>query len=160
MLRNLSWNWLAIVLVLLFAGCASTPDMAYDDIDAYRPSDDTDAGFAGISREIGNEAVIGIWQEAESASQSGDYDTAAMLLERALRIEPNEAVLWSELAEVQLLQQNANQAENLAAKSNAMSLDDPLLNYRNWLIIARARYLKGDDIGAQEAEYTANSYKP
>ena len=41
-----------------------------------------------------------------------------------------------------------------------MSLDNPLLNYRNWLIISRARKLTGNDVGAQEAEYTAQSFKP
>ncbi len=159
MLTNQSWNWLAIFVLLLFAGCATSPDLTYEESDDYQPYD-TDAESAGISQIIGNEAVVGIWQEAEEANKAGDYETAAMLLERALRIEPTEAVLWSELAEIQLLQQNANQAENLATKSNAMSLDNPMLNYRNWLIIAKARQLKGDDIGAQEAEYTANTFKP
>jgi hypothetical protein len=34
------------------------------------------------------------------------------------------------------------------------------LNYRNWLIIAQARRNVGNDVGAQEAEYTANSFRP
>lgn len=156
------WKWFAILVVLIFAGCASSPDIDYDGSDEYdfKPYDETSANTDSITLKIGNQAVVDIWQQAQTASDSGDLETAAMLLERALRIEPNEAVLWSELAEVHLRQKNANQAENLAAKSNAMSLDNPLLNYRNWLIIARARELKGDDIGAQEAEYTANSFKP
>jgi predicted Zn-dependent protease len=155
-----SWKWFAVLVALLFAGCASTPDTDYDDADSYEPYDDIGSAGDKITHTIGNPAVLEIWQKAEQARKSGDLETAAMQLERALRIEPNDAYMWSRLAEVQLMQQNANQAENLAAKSNAMSLDNPLLNYRNWLIIAKARVLRGDDIGAQEAEYTANSFKP
>jgi tetratricopeptide (TPR) repeat protein len=155
-----SWKWFAVLIALLFAGCASTPD-GYEDMSQYEePYDDFQTAGDKITHTIGNPAVIEIWQKAEAARQNGDFETAAMQLERALRIEPNDAFMWSRLAEVQLMQQNANQAENLAAKSNAMTLDNPLLNYRNWLIIAKARALKGDDIGAQEAEYTANSFKP
>ncbi|MBN1378208.1 MAG: tetratricopeptide repeat protein [Gammaproteobacteria bacterium] len=151
-------KWIAILVALLFAGCASTPD--YDGMEGQQPYGDIEATSNKISHAVNNPAVVDLWQKAEFARTSGDYETAAMQLERALRIEPNDAVMWSRLAEVQLLQENANQAENLAVKSNAMTLDNPLLNYRNWLIIARARTLKGDDIGAQEAEYTANSFKP
>lgn len=153
-----SWKWLVIFTAVLFAGCVSSPD--YDE-DSYDPTQDyvEDDGNK-IKHTIGNPAVIDLWNQAEEARQSSDFDTAELLLERALRIEPNDAVMWSRLAEVHLNQQNANQAENLAAKSNTMSVDNPTLNYRNWLIISEARKLKGDDIGAQEALYTANSFKP
>lgn len=158
MLTQLSWKWVVVLVALLAAGCASSPDYTYDDL--YKPTDEVKSTSDKITQTTGNPAVIDLWNKAEDARKTGDYETAAMQLERALRIEPNDAVMWSRLAEVQLRQENANQAENLAAKSNAMSLDNPLLNYRNWLIIRDARALKGDDIGAQEAEYTANSFKP
>lgn len=160
-----SWTSLAVLTAFLFAGCASTPDSAdksdyqYEDFGSYEQQPGV-TGDGSIRHAIGNPAVVDLWKQAEEARKTGDYDTAELLLERALRIEPDDAVMWSRLAEIHLVQQNANQAENLAAKSNAMSIDNSLLNYRNWLIISRARQMKGDDIGAQEAEYTANSFKP
>lgn len=154
-----SWKWSAILIALLFAGCVTSPGI-YDDSGDYQDSGDLDSSSTKIKHPIGNPAVMELWQQAENARGMQDYETAAMMLERALRIKPNDAVMWSRLAEIHLKQSNSNQAENLAAKSNAMSLDNPLLNYRNWLIIAKARSQKGDDIGAQEAEYTANSFKP
>ena len=153
-----SWKWLAIFTVILFAGCASTPEQI--DHDYQQPDNNVQAVGNVIKHVIGNPAVIDLWNQAEAARNSNDLDTAELLLERALRIEPNDAVMWSRLAEVHLTQQNANQAENLAAKSNTMNIDNPILNYRNWVIISEARKLKGDDIGAQEALYTANSFKP
>lgn len=147
-------------IALLFAACSSTPK--YDSSD-YGFEPDSQYGVTDpnkIKHLIANPAVKDLWDQAEAARRVGDYDTAELQLERALRIAPDDAVMWSRLAEVHLSKGNSNQAENLAAKSNAMTMSNPTLNYRNWLIIAKARTLRGDDIGAQEAEYTASSFRP
>lgn len=162
---QIKYSWVLILSFSLFsAGCVFAPK--YDESEEYGDDsyfdeygEEADAGDK-IKHDIGNPAVMDLWQLAEEARQTGDYETAVLQLERALRIAPTDAVMWSRLAEMQLSQGNSSQAENLAAKSNAMTVDNPLLNYRNWLIIARARQSKGDDIGAQEAEYTANSFRP
>lgn len=148
------------VVATVLAGCGLAPTSDYAEQAPDR--DYVESGDAGnkITLATGNPAVRDLWAQAEEARQAGDYDNAALTLERILRIAPDDAVIWSRLAEIRLLQGNSSQAENLAAKSNSMSLDNPLLNYRNWLIIARARKLAGNDVGAQEAEYTANSFRP
>jgi predicted Zn-dependent protease len=160
-------QWLRLVIcssvvATLLAGCglAPTSDYAEDDFEQETAVDSAGAGSDKITLSTGNPAVKDLWAQAEQARKASDYDNAALTLERILRIAPDDAVIWSRLAEIRLLQGNSGQAENLAAKSNAMSLDNPLLNYRNWLIIARARKLTGNDVGAQEAEYTANSFRP
>lgn len=156
-------QWLKMVLcssvvATLAAGCGTAPTSDYDEQAA---EDYVETGDGNkVTLVTGNPAVRDLWAQAEQARRAGDYDNAALTLERILRIAPDDAVIWSRLAEIRLLQGNSSQAENLAAKSNAMSLDNPLLNYRNWLIIARARKLAGNDVGAQEAEYTANSFRP
>lgn len=168
MLSERSWNWLAVLVALLVAGCSSTPDQSttdgYDYGD-YQPYDESVESQQSVQDnkivlKTGNPGVRDLWEKAETARQNGNLDSAEQSLERALRLEPESAIMWSRLAEIQLRKQNANQAENLAAKSNTLSVDTPLLNYRNWLIIAKARQMQGDDIGAQEAEYTANSFRP
>ena len=154
---------LVCMVVFMFGGCVMTPE--YDeqsdyDFDSYSGyAEEQTADPNKIKHRIGNKAVKDLWDSAEAARNAGDYETAILLLERALRIVPNDAVMWSRLAEIHLRQGNSNQAENLAAKSNAMTVDNPTLNYRNWLIISRARSQRGDDIGAQEAEYTAASFR-
>ena len=151
----------SFVAATLLVGCGLAPTS--DNTAGTATQDDSIDSTAGsdkITLATGNPAIKDLWAQAEQARKAGDYDNAALTLERILRIAPDEAVIWSRLAEVRLLQGNSGQAENLAAKSNAMSLDNPLLNYRNWLIIARARKLTGNDVGAQEAEYTANSFRP
>ena len=161
---HMQWLRLVIcssVVAILLASCGLAPTSDYaeedfepDTVDSSGPDSDN------ITLSTGNPAVKDLWAQAEQARKAGDFDNAALTLERILRIAPDDAVIWSRLAEIRLLQGNSGQAENLAAKSNAMSLDNPLLNYRNWLIIARARKLTGNDVGAQEAEYTANSFRP
>jgi predicted Zn-dependent protease len=78
-------------------------------------------------------------------------EAAGASLERALRIEPRNPVLWQELARVRLDQGQYRQAENLAAKSNALAGDDKRLRPENWRIIGQARGLLGDVQGAQAA---------
>ncbi len=87
----------------------------------------------------GGPAVRSLLKQAEEAMRAHDLITAAATLERALRIEPNNAVLWSRLAEVRLMQGDKAQAEQLALKSNGLAAGNPALKARNDQIIARAR---------------------
>lgn len=165
MYKRLARGLLVGGIPLLFTACSlplmdSDSDYKYEPYETAEPAQDTVQDSNKITHVIANPAVKDLWDQAEAARRAGDYDTAALLLERALRIAPDDAVMWSRLAEIHLSQGNSQQAENLAAKSNAMTVDNGTLNYRNWLIIARARSMRGDDIGAQEAEYTAGSFRP
>jgi tetratricopeptide (TPR) repeat protein len=173
MYKSLARGLLIGGIALLFTAC-SLPLLDSDSDGQFEPYEtagttqnstqdtvqDTVQDSSRITHVIANPAVKDLWDQSEAARKAGDYDTAALLLERALRIAPDDAVMWSRLAEIHLAQGNSQQAENLAAKSNAMTVDNGTLNYRNWLIIARARSMRGDDIGAQEAEYTAGSFRP
>lgn len=94
-------------------------------------------------------------QQAEQQRQAGDYVGAAATLERALRIQPQEAYLWNRLARVRMEQGLHSQAGNLAARSNALAGDQAQLKQDNWSMIAVARRAGGDTAGAMEAEQKA-----
>lgn len=96
----------------------------------------------------GTTAVAALLRKAES---SGSPQAAAATLERALRIEPDNPLVWNRLAKVRLEQGRPGQAEALAMKSNALAADRPALWPENWAIIADARGRQGDDAGAAEA---------
>lgn len=98
-----------------------------------------------------NTAVVALVEKAESLAASGNLDQASASLERALRIEPRNPVLWQELASVRIDQGQYRQAENLAAKSNSLAGDYRWLRKKNWQIIAEARLKRGDNQGAQTA---------
>jgi hypothetical protein len=115
-----------------------------------------DGGIPDAGAASGGPAVVALLDDAGRQAQSGSLDGAAAALERAVRIEPRNASIWSRLAEVRLRQNLAVQAENLAKKSNALAGRDYGLQGRNWRIIAEARRMSGDVAGAQAAQQTAS----
>ena len=70
---------------------------------------------------------------------AGRLPNAAATLERALRIEPRNARLWHELAQVRLRQRDYAQAESLAARSNTLAGSDAELRAMNDRLVEEAR---------------------
>ena len=113
-----------------------------------------------FARPAPKRAVSVLMQRAEDQRRSGDMDAATVSLERALRIAPDDAVLWNRLAEVRMDQRNFALVTQLAAKSNALaSRDDQMLRSANWTLIARARQALGDTAGARTAEQRADELR-
>ena len=102
-----------------------------------------------------NAAARSLVSIADARIKGGQYDQAAASLERALRYDAKNADIWSRLAEVRLLQQDYSQAESTALKSNALSSGNKLLMSKNWRLISQSRRLRGDAVGADEAEVRA-----
>ena len=98
-----------------------------------------------------NTAVVALLAKAQTQTTAGQLDQASASLERALRIEPRNPLLWQELARVRLDQGQYRQAENLASKANALAGDNRRLRRENWHIIGQARTQQGDTKGAQAA---------
>lgn len=100
-------------------------------------------------------AVVALLDTAERQANNGDLEAAAASLERAIRIDPRNPVLWYHLATVRLSQGDAQAAEQLAAKSNSLAAGNTVQQARNWQLIARARRAQRDDDGAAAAERRA-----
>jgi cytochrome c-type biogenesis protein CcmH/NrfG len=97
-------------------------------------------------------------KRADEQRRGGDLDGATVSLERALRISPDDAVLWHELAQVRMAQRQYDGVVQLAAKSNALANpQDASLRRSNWRLIAQARRAQGDVAGARDAERRAVS---
>lgn len=77
-------------------------------------------------------------RQADEQVRQGRSDLAAATLERGLRIAPKEAMLWSQLAEIKLQQQQYLQARSLAAKSNSLAGSDTTIVEKNHWIITQA----------------------
>lgn len=122
-----------LLLILLLASCAVVPQT--------RPRTE------GSS----NPAVVALLDRAQGQSAAGELEQAGASLERALRIEPRNALLWQELARVRLNLGLYRQAESLAAKSNGFAAANRTLRGENWRIIGQARSGQGDYRGAQNA---------
>lgn len=119
---------LVLFVALLLIGCAGGPS------DIVIPADEG----IGSTQDSGR-AVATLLTKVEQHAQQGEWERAAALLERALRIEPRNAQLWHRLAKVRLQQGRYGMAENLAEKSNALAGDNTGLKRRNAELIDTAR---------------------
>jgi hypothetical protein len=100
-------------------------------------------------------AVVALLGQAETQANSGALDAAAVSLERALRIDPRNPVIWYHLATVRLEQGEPAQAEQLAVKSTSLAGGNRVQQARNWRLIAQARRAQGNPDGAAAAERRA-----
>ncbi len=84
-------------------------------------------------------AAASLLAQADSRAQTGEWEQAAALLERALRIEPRNAWLWHRLATVRLRQGRYAQAVSLANRSSSLAPADAALQTKNRRLIEQAR---------------------
>ena len=100
-------------------------------------------------------AVVALLGQAEAQANGGDLASAAGSLERALRIDPRNPVIWYHLATVRLEQGEPAQAEQLAVKSTSLAGGNRVQQARNWRLFAQARHAQGNPYGALAAERRA-----
>jgi cytochrome c-type biogenesis protein CcmH/NrfG len=104
--------------------------------------------------------VVALLDQAEQQANAGELEPAAASLERAIRIDPRNPVLWYHLATVRLSQGESSQAEQLAVKSNSLAAGNRTQQARNWRLIAQARREQNDTNGAAAAERRARELDP
>ena len=121
------------------------------------PRSPADLPPAEITRE-GNQAVAALLDSADRHVKNNQLSEAGAALERALRIEPRNAGIWHDLAQIRLHQGEYQQAESLASKSNNLAGGNRSLQARNWRLIAVARKATGNTAGAEEAEARSSQF--
>jgi tetratricopeptide (TPR) repeat protein len=62
--------------------------------------------------------------QAKTLTAHGDFDGASSTLDRALRIEPNNPLLWIERGRLRLAESDAHQAEGCGRKALALASGD------------------------------------
>ena len=97
--------------------------------------------------------------QAQIQLQSKNYPVAASSIERALRIEPANPLLWIELGKVRQAEGNYVQAENMGRKAASMSVNAPRANSAAWSLIAESLRARGRNQEAQEATMRAQGVR-
>lgn len=100
-------------------------------------------------------AVVALLDSAGRQEKTGKLEAAAATLERAVRVDPRNPLVWHRLARVRLAQEQWQAAANMAAKSNSLATGEVDLQRRNWNLIAEARQRMGDNAGARAARANA-----
>ncbi len=104
-----------------------------------------------------NSAVKELLADAGNAEIAGEYNQAAVLLERALRIQPRDPEILQQMAEVQLQKRDYKQALNFAVRSYDIGPRVGEICNRNWRTISVAREHLGDRDGSVQAEQRAST---
>ena len=90
-------------------------------------------------------------QQAQAQRKKGDLAGANVSLDRALRIEPSNPLLWIEMGRLRMDQRNYPQAENMGRKALSMSVGDNRTQAAAWQLIGDSFRARGKNPQAQAA---------
>ncbi len=110
------------------------------------------------SKTKSSHVVVALLSDADMSYQQGNLNESVATIERALRIEPRNALLLYKLAVIRLQQDQPALAENLAKKSALLAEGNSQLKKKNWRLIAEARELQNNQKGANAALKKAQQY--
>lgn len=155
-MKDRSHSLLVAALLLTLAGCASVttrPPVTSTMPDAALPQISEGVIAEPEPKPVmsGNRAVIALLDRARLDTEAGQREAAGASLERALRIEPRNAWLWHELAQLRLAQGQYAQAITLAHKSMSFAGSERRLQALNWRLVGNARVAQGNSAGAEQA---------
>lgn len=152
-------TWQVAAVVLVISGCAGHSAAPVEEREVESrvrvPASQESAGVQVFPLQ--NPAVKELLADAGHAETSGDYTQAAVLLERALRIQPRNPEILQQMAEVQLQKQDYEQALNFSVRSYDIGPRVGEICNRNWRTISVAREHLGDRRGSAEAEKRASN---
>jgi Tfp pilus assembly protein PilF len=105
-------------------------------------------------------ATSALVAQARKQANSGAYEPAAVTLERALRIEPENPLLWIELGHVRLSEGNGAQANSMGRKALALATGDTQAQASSWRLIADSLRALQRNQEAAEADRKAAGLSP
>ena len=95
--------------------------------------------------------------QATTQRKSGNFVQASATLERALRIEPKNPLLWIEYGQLRMDEKNYTQAESMGRKALASAIGDLRTQSKAWLLIADSYKARNRNGEAQQAYERANT---
>lgn len=90
-------------------------------------------------------------EQAREQHAAGDLNGAASSIERALRVEPQNAFLWLTLAELRREQGAPNDAKAMAQRAMARAPGNPWVAAPAWRVVQQAELSAGNNALANEA---------
>lgn len=155
-MQNQGFYPLLIAVVIFLGACTSAPQKEA----GFEVGEGAQNGEHIVPGSRTSKTVLALLGQARQAAREGQLFTAESQLERALRIEPRNPVLWHYMAKLRLHQDRLAEAAGLAARSNSLAGKNNRLKADNWRIIAHARHQQGDNKGAQQAQQMVEKLKP
>jgi len=146
---------LGVAFLLILAGCAH---QAPAPVESRSPDVETTVREPAIEDTEGvqvyslqNPAVKQLVAQAKTAESDGNLDQASVLVERALRIQPQDPQLLQQMAEIKLQESDYQQALSFASRSYESGPRVGQICSRNWRTISIAKDRLQDMNGSTEA---------
>lgn len=98
--------------------------------------------------------------QAQGQAKGGDFGQASATIERALRIEPENPLLWIELGRMRLGGGDAEQADAMGHKALSLATGDPSAQSGAWRLVADSLQARGRNSQAEEAARRAAGLAP
>jgi len=92
-------------------------------------------GTKKSSRNLESPIIRKMLRQADMAARNRQWSKAENYLERALRVDSKNAIVWQKLAEVKLAQDRPNQAIQFARKSIALASGNSRITKQGWSIV-------------------------
>ena len=105
-------------------------------------------------------ATAALVAQAHKQETGGNYAPAAATIERALRIEPENPLLWIELGQIRLSEGNAAQADGMGHKALALATGDVQAQASAWRLIADSLRARQRNQEAADADKKAATLSP
>ncbi|HEX2584063.1 MAG TPA: hypothetical protein VHL14_02960 [Steroidobacteraceae bacterium] len=105
-------------------------------------------------------ATAALVNQAHAQLAGKNVMLAASTIERALRIEPNNPLLWLEYSQVRYSEHNYSQAESMARKALMLANGDPRTQSNAWRMIATTLRAQERNNEAQQADVKADTLAP
>jgi tetratricopeptide (TPR) repeat protein len=105
-------------------------------------------------------AATALIARAHDQAHAGDYAGAGITLERALRIEPDNPLVWIEYGRVELDSGDAVQADAMGRKALQLATGDPAALSAAWHLVADSLRALGNNQLAAEADQNAAALSP
>lgn len=165
-------NWLIAALLMTLSGCAVPPPYQPPQPTGSTPQTPTPVETqpatqpgqveqapstpAPVREPSLGPAARALVTQAQTQVHAGNFAVASGTIERALRIEPSNPLLWVELGKVRQAEGNFVQAENMARKALNMAGQAPKAQSAAWRLISDSYKERGRNSEAREAQLKAD----
>jgi tetratricopeptide (TPR) repeat protein len=162
--RSLNTRAAALLVAVLLSGCrtpqlrpdlpdgtASEPQSAGPLSPDLPPSPPTPPAPPPRENHL-SAATRSLVTQARTLISNGDLDAASSTLDRALRIEPNNPLLWIERGRLRLAENDAHQAEGCGRKALALASGDRAAQAQAGRLLSDALRAQGRNPEALEIE--------